>query len=51
MGNGLQTSSYPSRVDLSPMDGETLGAVKLAIEHRPEIQGSISSGTRLGGGR
>ena len=26
-----------------------LGAVKLSIERRPGVQGSISSGTRLGG--
>ena len=27
-----------------------LGAVKSGIEHRPGVQGSISSDTRLGGG-
>ncbi len=44
----MQTSPYPSG-RLVPTGYGTLGAVKRQIEHRPGVQGSISSGTRLGG--
>lgn len=47
-GSGLQTS-LRAPVDLSRRTVKMLGAVKLSIGHRPEIQGSISSNTRLGG--
>lgn len=37
------------RVDLSSKRCRTLGAVKATIGHRPELQGSMFLGTRLGG--
>jgi len=40
---------HTRRGDLSPVGYGKLGAVKRQIEHRPGGQGSISSGTRLGG--
>ena len=40
---------HPHSGWLVPVGNGTLGAVKSGIERRPERQGSISSGTRLGG--